>query len=119
MAEVAVARKTVAGKLELLKTRAAMRSTDIANMLGATLETVSRWSRGQAYPRRNKANLLADLECIVERLSEFYADPETARAWLFSRHRYFDGLRPADLIQEGRAQEVLEAVQALSNPSFT
>ena len=34
-------------------------------------------------------------------------------------HRYFTGLRPADLIQEGRIQEVLEAIQAMSNPSYT
>ena len=60
-----------------------------------------------------------DLEYIVERLSEFYSDPKTVRAWLYSRHRYFDGLRPADLIQEGRVEEVLEAIQALSNPSHT
>ena len=40
-----------------------------------------------------KENLLVDLEYIVERLSEFYSDPRTARAWLYSRHKYFSGLR--------------------------
>ena len=60
----------------------------------------------------------ANLENILERLSEFYADPRTVRAWLYSRHKYFDGLRPADLIQEGRIQEVLEAIQAMGNPDY-
>ena len=78
---------------------------------------VSRWNRGRAYPRPTRENLLVDLEYIVERLSEFYSDPRTARAWLYSRQKFFGGLRPADLIREGRIEEVLEAVQAMSNPS--
>lgn len=119
MTEAAVERSAVAGKLEMLRTKAAIRSVDVANMLGTTPETVSRWNHGRAYPRPNKENLLVDLEYIVERLSEFYSDPRAARAWLYSRHRYFNGLRPADLIQEGRVQEVLEAIQAMSNTSYT
>ena len=55
----------------------------------------------------------------MERLSEFYSEPKTARAWLYSRHKYFDGLRPADLVREGRIQEVLEAIQAMSSPMYT
>lgn len=79
MAGVAVARNAVVGKLELLKTRAAIRSTDVADMLRTTPETVSRWNRGQAHPTPNEESLLVDLEYIAERLSEFYSDPETAR----------------------------------------
>ena len=109
----------VAEKLELVKTKAAIRSVDVANILGTTPETVSRWNNGRAYPRPSKENLLVDLEYIVERLAEFYSDPRTARAWLYSRHRYFDGVRPADLIREGRTQEVLEAIQAMGSPTYT
>ena len=119
MSYVFTERNVVAEKLEFLKIKAAVRSVDVANMLGTTPETVSRWKQGRAYPRPNKENLLVDLEYIVERLSEFYSDPRTARAWLYSRHKYFDGLRPADLVQEGRIQEVLEAIQAMASPTFT
>ena len=119
MTEVAVERNAVAGKLALLRTRAAIRSVDVAIMLGTTPETVSRWNHGRAYPRPNKESLLADLEYIVIQLSEFYSDPRTARAWLYSRHKYFSGRRPADLIQDGRVPEVLDAIQAMSNPSHT
>lgn len=119
----AVAEKPISGaiaaKLEFLKIRAAIRAVDVANMLGTTPETVSRWNRGRAYPRPNKESLLVDLEYIVERLSEFYSDPNAARAWLYSRHKYFNGLRPADLIQEGRIEEVLEAIQSMANPEYT
>ena len=38
-------------KLELLRTKAAMSSVDVANMLGTTPGTVSRWNHGRAYPR--------------------------------------------------------------------
>ena len=119
MSAPAAERNAVAVKLELLRTRAAIRSVDVANMLGTTPETVSRWNHGRAYPRSKKEARLVDLEYIVERLSEFYSDPRTARAWLYSRHKYFGGLRPADLIREGRVQEVLEAIQAMGDPAYT
>ena len=119
MTDVAAGKNAVSEKLELLRTKAALRSVDVANMLGTTPETVSRWKHGRASPRPTKENLLVHLEYIVERLSEFYSDPGMARAWLYSGHRYFSGLRPADLIREGRIQEVLAAVQAMSTPSHT
>ena len=112
-------KNVIAEKLALLERRAAIRGVDVANMLGTTPETVSRWNQGRAYPRPSKESLLVDLEYIVERLSEFYSDPKTARAWLYSRHKYFNGLRPADLIQEGRIEEVLEAIQAMADPTYT
>ena len=119
MSNVLAEKNVIAGKLEVLKRQAAIRAVDVANMLGTTPETVSRWNQGHAYPRPNKESRLVDLEYIVERLSEFYSDPKTARAWLYSRHKYFDGLRPADLIQEGRIEEVLEAIQLMSDPTYT
>ena len=119
MSNVLAEKNVIAGKLEVLKRRAAIRAVDVANMLGTTPETVSRWNQGRAYPRPNKESRLVDLEYIVERLSEFYSDPKTARAWLYSRHKYFDGLRPADLIQEGRIEEVLEAIQLMADPTYT
>ena len=111
--------QAVAEKLEIMKKRAAIRAVDVANMLGTTPETVSRWNQGRAYPRPSKESLLVDLEYIVERLSEFYTDPKAARAWLYSRHKYFNGFRPADLIQEGRIEEVLEAIQSMADPEYT
>lgn len=119
MTNAVAERSAVGTKLELLRSRADIRAVDVANMLGTTPETVSRWKQGRAYPRPRKENLLVDLEYVVERLSEFYSDPKTARAWLYSRHKYFGGVRPADLIQEGRIEEVLEAIQAMAEPTYT
>ena len=119
MANLITERNVVADKLELLRNRASIRAVDVANMLGTTPETVSRWNQGRAYPRPSKESLLVDLEYVVERLSEFYSDPKMARVWLYSRHKYFNGLRPADLIQEGRIEEVLEALQVMADPTYT
>lgn len=111
--------KVVAEKLESVKTKAAIRSVDVAKMLGTTPETVSRWNHGRSHPRPSKERMLVDLEYIVKRLAEFYPDPRTVRSWLYSRHRYSDGVRPADLIKQGRVQEVLEAIQAMGSPTYT
>ena len=92
---------------------------DVAYLLGTTRETVSRWNHGRTYPRPSKEDLLVDLEYVVELLSEFYSEPRTARAWLYSRHKYFGGLRPADLIQEGRIKDVLEAIEVMASPTHT
>ena len=116
----AVAEKTVlAEKLDLLTSRANIRAVDVAKMLGTTTETVSRWNQGRAYPRPRQESLLEDLVYVVELLSEFYSDPNAARAWLYSRHKYFSGRRPSDLIQEGQAKEVLEAIKEMTDPSYT
>ena len=119
MSSAAAASNVVAEKLGFLKARAAIRSVDVAEMLGTTPKTVSRWNRGRAYPRPSKESLLVDLEYIVVRLSEFYSDAGTARGWLYSRHKYFGGARPVDLIQEGRIHEVLDAIQVMANPTHT
>lgn len=115
----AVVTGTVVQKLKLLRIRAALSSSDIAHMLGTTPATVSRWSYGQAHPRPKNEKLLGSLGYIVERLSDFYPEPKCARAWLYSRHAYFDESRPADLIQEGRVREVEEAIQALTHLGHT
>lgn len=109
----------VAEKLEFLRARAAIRSVDVAKMLGTTPETVSRWKHGRAHPRSSKESLLADLGYIVERLSAFHSDARTARAWLYSRHRFFGGARPADLVRGGRIDEVLEAIGTMADPTHT
>ena len=119
MASEVAEKNVVAEKLAVLRSRAAIRAVDVANMLGTTPETVSRWNQGRAFPRPRKECLLVELVYIVERLSEFHPDPRTARAWLYSRHKYFDGLRPAHLIREGRIEEVLESIQTMANPTHT
>lgn len=102
----------IARKLELLQQKGAMRSIDVANLLGARPETVSRWNQGKAFPRSDAQRTLLDLEYIVEQLADLY-EPREARLWLFSRQKLLDGATPAELIQRGQAAKVIEVVDRL------
>ena len=52
----------VARRLELLRTKGAMKDIEVANLLGTRPETVSRWNQGRAYPRANTEKTLLELE---------------------------------------------------------
>lgn len=104
-------------KLESIEQKADMRSVDVANILGTRPETVSRWNQGKAFPRPDTEKRLLELEYIVDSLSDFYEPPE-ARLWLFARQQLLGGETPAQLIQEGRTQEVITVLDQLRDGVF-
>ena len=62
----------IARRLDAIQQKSAMRSVDVANLLGTRPETVSRWNQGgKAFPRPDAQKLLLDLELIVDQLSDF------------------------------------------------
>ena len=69
---------SIARKLDSIQQKRAMRSVEVANVVGARPETVSRWNQGKAFPRPDAQKLLLELEYIVDRLSDFY-EPQDAR----------------------------------------
>lgn len=107
----------IARKLESIESKGAMRSIDVANLLGARPETVSRWNQGKAFPRPEAQKMLLALEYIVDELSDIY-EPQEARLWLYSRQRLLDGQTPADLIQSGRVDEVIGVIDRLREGVF-
>jgi len=107
----------VARKLESMKQKASLKHADVAQILGARPETVSRWNQGHAYPHRSTEKALLELEYIVDQLSDFY-EPNEARQWLFSRQKLLDGLSPALLIQEGRIDEVMTLVNQIRDAVY-
>jgi uncharacterized protein (DUF2384 family) len=102
----------ISRKLEMLHQKAAMRSVDVANVLGIRPETVSRWNQGRAFPRSDAERTLLDLEYVVDQLADLY-EPDEARLWLFSRQKLLAGQRPAELIQQGRTDEVIQLLHQL------
>lgn len=102
----------IAKKLETLQKKAAMRSVDVANVLGIRAETVSRWNQGKAFPRSDAEHTLLELAYVVEQLADLY-EPSEARQWLFSRQKLLDGKRPAELIQQGKTEEVIHVIKQL------
>lgn len=103
----------IARKIESIEKKGGMKSVDIANVIGSRPETVSRWNKGKAFPQPDKEKLLLDLDYIVEQLSDLY-EPLEARMWLFSRQKLLKGERPVDLIQSGRAMEVITILDQLN-----
>ena len=102
----------VARKLESLRTKGAMRNIEVANLLGTRPETVSRWNQGRAYPHANTEKTLLELEYIVDQLADFYS-PTEARQWIFAPQKLLDGASPAELIRNGRIDEVMRLVSQL------
>ncbi|MBU3887640.1 antitoxin Xre/MbcA/ParS toxin-binding domain-containing protein [Methylosinus sp. KRF6] len=102
----------IARKLSVIQEKGAMRSVDVANLLNARPETVSRWNQGKAFPRPDAEKLLLQLEFIIDQLSDIY-EPQEARMWLYSPQRLLGNRSPAELIQEGRSQEVIVVVNQL------
>jgi hypothetical protein len=107
----------IARKLDSIQEKADLRSADVANVLQARPETVSRWRQGKAFPQPDTQKLLLDLEYVVDQLSDFYK-PQEARLWMFSRQKLLNGATPAELIQQGRATEVIAVVDRLREGVF-
>lgn len=97
-----------------LKTYGGLKGRDIANILGVSPPTVTRWSKGEADPTIDKQTVMAELRWVAERLSDFY-EPDEVRLWLQSPHPQLAGQRPYDLIVDGRTPEVLEVIERLDS----
>jgi hypothetical protein len=102
----------VARKLDSLLTKGAMKNIDVANLLGTRPETVSRWNSGRAYPHTTTERTLLELEYIIDLLADFY-EPNEARQWIFAPQKLLAGASPAELIRNGRIDEVMRLVGQL------
>ncbi|HEY3721085.1 MAG TPA: hypothetical protein VGL41_13215 [Roseiarcus sp.] len=107
----------LARKLESLRAKGAMRDDEVANLLGTRAETVSRWDEGRAYPETNTEKTLLELEYIVDLSADFY-EPAEARKWIFSAQKLLSGASPAELIHEGKVDDVLRLVGQLREAAY-
>ena len=104
----------VARMVDDLREIGGLKNVDLANIVGVSPPTVHRWSKGQASPTIEKQQIIAELRWVAERLSDFY-EPDETRLWLQTGHPQLAGERPYDLINEGRAAEVLEILDRLES----
>jgi transcriptional regulator with XRE-family HTH domain len=107
----------VARRLDSLRTKGAMRHIEVANLLGTRPETVSRWNQGRAYPHASTEKTLLELEYIVDQLADFYK-PNEARQWIFAPQKLLEGASPAELIRNGRIDEVMRLVSQLRDAVY-
>lgn len=101
----------VARKLKSLRDKG-IRQNEVAILLGTRPEQVSRWNTGQAYPHSSTEKALLELEFIVDQLGDFY-EPNEARQWLFSPQKLLRGHSPAELIRDGKMDEVRRLVNQI------
>jgi transcriptional regulator with XRE-family HTH domain len=107
----------VAAKLDSIRNKTGVRGIQIAELVGATPQTISRWRQGRVDPQPSHLNRLLTLEWLASELAEFYA-PEDARVWLFSKNRLLQGATPAERIQEGHIDEVLALIDQLKSGAY-
>lgn len=107
----------VAKKIEEISSKAGVRDTEIAQLVGTSLQTVLRWRNAQVEPQATHLRRILDLAYAAERLSELYS-PDDARLWLFSRHRLLNGRRPVELISEGDIDGVLRLIAQLEDGAY-
>ncbi len=104
--------------LDHLKIDGGLQGKDLANIVGVSPATVSRWSSGKASPDLRTQTVIAELRYVVDRLAEFYT-PEETRLWLHAKHPMLANEAAIDLINSGRIEEVLAVIEALDSGAYT
>lgn len=107
----------IANTISELQEKGGLRGVDVASIADVSKATVSRWNAGTHFPQPKTQLLLSDLRYIVMRLSDFY-NSNQVRVWLNSRNELLKGERAIDLIHQSRTDEVIEAIESLSDLSY-
>ena len=104
--------------LEEIEDGLGLSSSELAQALDVTPRSIDRWRIGETHPQHEARHRLGQLESLVTRLGETFAEPEAARAWLRDANRYLGGLTPAEALRVGRVDRVDAALEALDSGVF-
>ena len=107
----------IAERIEGIQRSASFTSREVAQLLGTTPETISRWRGGKTEPQPKLRDSLLQLEWLVGELAELYP-PQEAHLWLFARHKLLSGERPVELIEQGKAERVLQIIAQLKDGAY-
>ena len=108
----------IASVLGALQASGGLQGRDIANIVSVSPATVSRWLNGKASPELRHQTIMAELRYVVDRLAEFYTPDET-RLWLHAKHPLLGNERAIDLLNAGRLEDVLAAIESLDAGAYT
>jgi transcriptional regulator with XRE-family HTH domain len=90
-------------------------AADIARATGANETTVRAWLRGSRSPSGQRAERLAELSAIVERLARVM-QPEYVPVWLRKPVPLLDDDKPLDVIAAGDYRRVSRVLAGLESP---
>lgn len=91
---------------------------ELADVLGTSERTVTRWLADETYPQHGSRAKLDELDTLVRRLDATFKTPAGSALWLHARSGYFGGLRPIDALLRGRIDAVDAALEALDAGIF-
>ncbi len=102
---------------EAVRIRELTRLSDaqIARAVGAAPSTVRDWLAGRSSPTGTRAERVAELAEIVDRLARVM-DPGYIPVWLSRPIEALDDRKPLELIGGGRARRVAQVVSGLESP---
>jgi transcriptional regulator with XRE-family HTH domain len=89
--------------------------TQVAQATGAAPSTVRDWFRGRSSPTGKRAERVAELAEIVDRLSRI-VEPEYIPVWMSKPIEALDDRKPLHLIARGRARQVARVISELESP---
>ncbi len=89
---------------------------DIARATGAAPSTARAWLAGTRSPSGERAERLAELSALIERLA-FVMQPDYIPVWMRKPLRVLGDDKPLDAIAAGRYREVSRLIAALESPS--
>lgn len=107
----------VARTMAHLQSVGGLKGTDIANIVGVSAPTVSRWTNEKGSPPLDTQTVLAELRYVVDRLSDFYT-PDEARLWLHAKHPLLEQRRAIDLIRAGKTEDVLAVIERMDAGAY-
>jgi transcriptional regulator with XRE-family HTH domain len=101
-----------AGEAAHIREIAHLSPADIARATGADETTVRAWLRDERSPSGRRAERLAELSAIVERLIRVVR-PEYVPVWMRKPNQLLDDAKPLDVIASGDYRMVSRVIAAL------
>jgi transcriptional regulator with XRE-family HTH domain len=92
--------------------KAGIAPDQLARIVGRSERTARRWLAGETEPRGAVRRQLAELTGVLEEFSRAFPGGEPG-AWLERRDPELEYHTPAELIEQGRAREVIGLLVAL------
>ena len=93
--------------------RRALSLVEIGQITGVGDRAVQNWARGSSRPEGASRDRLLELKYVIEQLSDVYTD-EGIEIWLHGRQQALGGQRPLELLQGGKFEAVLTAIERLA-----